>query len=173
MSVIATLVVGCDGSTTRDGSSRGLSTPPDRRRFLITHRSAGAIVIGPQTAEADPYLAKHCPVYVLSRRDTLELPVGLTHLHTPDNSALIQAMQKIRNENPDPIVVESGAHLLTKLVNLGLIDVLQLSISPLAGDSKKIEIHQLLDSFNIIEDVDENGTRLLECRYKGDTTDSK
>jgi riboflavin biosynthesis pyrimidine reductase len=63
--IIATLVVGSDGSTSKDGSSRGVSSSADRSRFLERRRSVDAILIGGNTARNEPYRKTPVPVVVV------------------------------------------------------------------------------------------------------------
>ena len=173
MTIIASLVVGSDGSTSLRGNSAALSTQADRSRFLLMHRGAGAIIIGSSTAQADPYRAQKCPVYVFSRRADADISAPLILVHTPDDDAINNAVQRIQAENKSPVVVEAGPSLLLKLINLGLIDSLQLSISPLSGGEHRITIDDLLAQFSIVKREVVDGTELLECRYKGNSTNSK
>jgi riboflavin biosynthesis pyrimidine reductase len=63
--VIATLVVGSDGSTAKDGSSRGVTSTLDRARFLERRRHVDAILIGGNTARCEPYRKTPVPVVVI------------------------------------------------------------------------------------------------------------
>jgi riboflavin biosynthesis pyrimidine reductase len=64
--IIATLVVGSDGSTAKDGSSRGVTSTLDRARFLERRRHVDAILIGGNTARTEPYRKTPVPVVVIS-----------------------------------------------------------------------------------------------------------
>ena len=55
MAVFASLVVGSDGSTTKGGNSRGITSGVDRTAFLSRRRSADFLLIGGETARAEPY----------------------------------------------------------------------------------------------------------------------
>jgi riboflavin biosynthesis pyrimidine reductase len=70
------------------------------------------------------------------------------------------------------IVVEAGASLLAAFIDVGVIEILELSISPIAGDGDFINLAELLSTFEILSDLDVDGTRLLECRYQRNSTDS-
>ena len=70
------------------------------------------------------------------------------------------------------IVVEAGASLLTALINVGVIDEWELSISPIEGDGDFIDFESLLAKFDVSEELVADGTRLLQCRYKGDSANS-
>lgn len=63
------------------------------------------------------------------------------------------------------IVIEAGPQLLTTMIDAGVVDVLQLSISPIKGDGNFIDLDSLLNKFVIDSDEIIEGTRLLQCRY--------
>jgi riboflavin biosynthesis pyrimidine reductase len=70
------------------------------------------------------------------------------------------------------IVVEAGALLLGALIDAQVIEILELSISPIAGDGGFIDLDALLAKFEITEDEVVDETRLLKCRYNRYSTDS-
>ncbi|MEY4970349.1 MAG: hypothetical protein RLZZ277_580, partial [Actinomycetota bacterium] len=80
--------------------------------------------------------------------------------------------RRIDERIEEDIVVEAGGQLLLAMVNAGVIDQLELSISPINGDGNFIEKDHLLKNFTIISDEEIDGTRLLQCRYQGNSTDS-
>ena len=90
MAVIATLVVGADGSTTKGGTSQGVTSGADRAQFLEHRRLADCIFIGGNTARTEPYLRTPVPVVVISHQ--LNNPLAsnpLAHLwsnHNCDNA---------------------------------------------------------------------------------------
>lgn len=171
MSVIASLVVGSDGASSIHGSSQGLSTDEDRKRFLHLHRMADAIVIGRMTAESEPYKNAHCPVYVVTKNSELELDSHFTRLVVKENSELVRSFDDLKRKYRT-LVIESGYSLLRTCITLDLVDELWLSITPLKGDSGFINAEDLLTKFTIEEDQTINGTRLLKCRYQRNSTNS-
>ena len=62
------------------------------------------------------------------------------------------------------IVVEAGAELLLALIRTGVIDQLELTISPIDGDGHFVSVEELLQHFSIVEEDVIDGTRLLKCR---------
>lgn len=70
------------------------------------------------------------------------------------------------------IVVEAGASLLGALIEAQVIDILELSISPVAGDGNFIDLDALLSQFEITDEEVIDETRLLKCRYNRNSTDS-
>ena len=67
MRVTVTLVVGADGSTTKNGNSAGVSNTVDRTAFLARRRNADCIIIGGNTARTEPYHRTPVPVIVISK----------------------------------------------------------------------------------------------------------
>ena len=170
MTITATLVVGSDGSTSQSGNSRQISTPEDRQRFLALHRSADAIIVGGKTIEADPYAGARCPVYVFTQNKEKTFSAPFLTVHTDANNNLSKALTEISERHPH-VVIESGQRLLLALIETGLVEYLELSITPITNGENAIDIDSLLKKFVIIEDVTINATRLLKCRYQGNATD--
>ena len=67
MSVVATLVVGSDGSTSKESRSAGISSPEDRKAFLQRRREVDVIIVGGNTARHEPYNRTPVPLVVISR----------------------------------------------------------------------------------------------------------
>lgn len=173
MALIASLVVGRNGATTLGGKSRPLSTPSDRERFLKRHRSASAFIIGKKSAILESYAATNVPIFVFSRNsDALTLPHPLMQQVTVNRGDLEEISRRIDQRIDGEIVVEAGVSLLTALINVGVIDLWELSISPIEGDGDFIEYQSLLIKFDVSEEATADGTRLLQCRYKGDSANS-
>ncbi|CAN2206092.1 hypothetical protein MCEJIRE27_00874 [Candidatus Nanopelagicaceae bacterium] len=173
MALIASLVVGSNGATSLAGNSRPLSTPSDRERFLKRHRSASAFIIGKKSAILESYAATDVPIFVFSRNsDALNLPHPLMQQVTVNRGDLGEISRRIDQRIEGEIVVEAGVSLLTALINAGVIDQWELSISPIEGDGDFIDYETLLLKFDVSEEVAADGTRLLQCRYKGDSPNS-
>lgn len=172
MAVIASLVMGSNGATSIEGSSRGLSTPPDRERFLARHRSASAFIIGRESAARERYLSEDTPIFVFTRNTT---PL---HFENPamqqinSSLGLQELVRLIDSRIEGQIVIEAGPTLLTALVAESCVDRLELSITPIEGDGNFLDCEELLQNFEIEKELTIDGTRLLECRYKGNATHS-
>mgnify|MGYP006186857029 CR=1 FL=1 len=140
MTVIASLVVGSNGATSLDGLSRGLSTAADRSRFLHRHRRAAAFIIGKQSALIENYGQSAVPIFIFTRStQRLELPHPMMQQVTVDRN-LREITQLIDLRITGDIVVEAGASLLGALIEAQVIDILELSISPIAGDGDFIDL---------------------------------
>lgn len=172
MTVIASLVVGSNGAASLHGSSRGLSTPPDRARFLKRHRGAAAFIVGKKSAVSESYSTSQVPIFIFTRLlEKLELPHPMMQQITVDRD-LAEITQRIDQRVAGDIVVEAGPALLMALVEVGVINTLELSITPIEGDGDFISLEELLSYFEIVSEEDIDGTRLLQCRYKGNSTHS-
>lgn len=171
MAVIATLVVGSNNATSKGGQSSPLSTPPDRRRFLALHRSASAIITGRTSALVEDYSKTTAPIFVFTRKlERLSLPHPMMEQVTI-NQNLVEVTKAIASRFNGDVVVEAGIELLHALIELGAIDELALSISPVAGDGDFINVEDLLSRFFIEHEIIEDDTRLLKCRYQGNSAD--
>jgi riboflavin biosynthesis pyrimidine reductase len=172
MALIATLVVGANGATAMGGNSSQLSTPPDRARFLSLHRSAAAIITGKYSAKSEDYSQTKVPIYIFTRSG---LELSLLHPYMQSMKVegnLAEASREIQSRFSGNVVVEAGPQLLQALIGAGVVDELQLSISPIDGDGNFIEITELLKDFEIESEEVVDGTRLLKCRYRGDAANS-
>jgi riboflavin biosynthesis pyrimidine reductase len=83
---------------------------------------------------------------------------------------LLEITKLIDLRIPGDIVVEAGSTLLMALVEAGAIDFLELTLSPIAGDGDFIDVAELISHFEVIEEIDIDGTRLLQCRDKSYAT---
>jgi riboflavin biosynthesis pyrimidine reductase len=172
MALIATLVVGANGATTLGGNSSRLSTTPDRTRFLTLHRSAAAIITGKRSALFEDYSLTKVPIFIFTRSD---LELSLTHpemQRVKIEGNLAEVSRDIQNQFSGDVIVEAGPELLVAMIGVGVIEELQLSISPVNGDGNFIDTAKLLSNFAIESDEVLDGTRLLQCRYRGDAANS-
>jgi ribosomal protein L30E len=167
MSVIATLNIGANGATSLAGSSVGLSTAEDRKRFLALHRRAGAYVLGQKSAANELYTSSAAPVIILSRTLESRMKDGQEIINS--SVGLEVVMRAIKTRFPAPIVVEAGPSLLLALVKKGCIEEIELSLSPIDGDGDFIDQSEITSHFTMLSDDTIKGTRLLHGRYNGDS----
>jgi dihydrofolate reductase len=171
MALIASFLVGANGATSLAGKSSPLSTASDRERFLKRHRSAGAFIIGKKSAAIEDYSRSQVPIFVLSRKsELLTFSHPLMQQVTVNRGDLAEITRRIDQRITGDVVVEAGASLLTALIEAGAIELLELTISPLQGDGDFVELDQLLRHFECSEILKADGTRLLQGRYKSDST---
>ena len=161
MAVIATLVMGADGSTTKGGTSQGVTSGADRAQFLEHRRLADCIFIGGNTARTEPYLRTPVPVVVISHQ--LDNPLAsnpLAHLWSLSPVAgLVRAIGKFGPR----IHVEAGATMISELIAAGQIDQLELSITSVTGGEMRVDIDALLEVFTTREEKVIDGTRFISA----------
>jgi riboflavin biosynthesis pyrimidine reductase len=161
MTVTVTLVVGADGSTSKNGNSSGVSSAADRTEFLSRRRLADCILIGGNTARSEPYHRTPVPVVVLSR--SLINPIAdnrLAHCWNLSPEKAIKRAQKTFGPN---IHVEAGIAIIKELLGADLVDVLELSITDVVGGEDRIDIEQLLSHFLIGQERTVAGTRFISA----------
>jgi riboflavin biosynthesis pyrimidine reductase len=161
MAVIATLVVGADGSTMKDGSSQGVTSGADRANFLAHRKLADCIIIGGNTARTEPYLHTPVPVIVISRGD--ENPLAANPLAHFWNLSPVAALDRAIATFGPRVHIEAGASLITELISEGRIDQLVLSVTQVVGGEKRVNIESLLQGFTRIDESESEGTRFISA----------
>ncbi|CAB4607745.1 unannotated protein [freshwater metagenome] len=157
MPVIASLVVGSDGSTSKDGRSAGVSSAADRRAFLARRRNASALLIGGNTARNEPYQKTPVPVVVVSKSMLNPLSNNRNaHWWNCDPVEALARAQRLFGEN---IVIESGVSIIEELIAAKKIDRLELSVTSVTGGEDKVDYKKLLSKFaSITERIEEDTT---------------
>lgn len=145
MSIVATLVVGSDGSTSRESHSAGVSSAADRQVFLQRRRQVDCIIIGGNTARHEPYNRTPVPLVVISR--SLVNPVQGNHLALLWNCSPMQAVEKARAQFGEKILIEGGITMINELIEHTIIDQLELSVTPATGGDERIDWKVLLAKF--------------------------
>jgi riboflavin biosynthesis pyrimidine reductase len=162
MAVFASLVVGSDGSTTKGGNSRGITSGVDRTAFLSRRRSADFLLIGGETARAEPYHRTPVPVVISSRSMINSLADNrLAHWwNLSPTAALAKGVKKFGAS----VLVESGPSLIDDLLLNNALDGIHLSITSVTGGENPIDIAALLANFAEIERHEVDGTQFIEAR---------
>lgn len=156
MSVIASLVVGSDGSTSKDTKSAGVSSPADRRSFLARRRNVDCIIIGGHTARNEPYNRTPVPLVVLSR--SLVNPVIGNHLALMWNASPADAVERALRTFGSNILIEGGYSMISELIDANLLDGLELSVTPESGGEGIIDWKELIARFDSYERTEDEGT---------------
>ena len=162
MSVFASLVVGADGSTSKNGSSSGISTGADRTTFLARRRNADFILIGGQTARTEPYHRTPVPVVVASHSMINALADNrLAHWwNLPPVSALEKGVKKF---GPN-VLVEAGPQLIAELIQARVLDGIYWSITSVTDGEDVINVDELLSNFTSIDRNEIEGTFFIEAK---------
>lgn len=156
MSIVATLVVGADGSTSKESRSAGVSSPQDRQQFLQRRREVDCIIVGGNTARHEPYNRTPVPLVVISR--SLVNPVQGNHLALFWNCSPVQAVEKARKLFGDKILIEGGITMINELIDNKVIDRLELSVTQATGGDDRIDWKELLARFKSCESREVEGT---------------
>jgi riboflavin biosynthesis pyrimidine reductase len=156
VSIVATLVVGSDGSTSKESRSAGVSSVADRQVFLQRRREVDCIIIGGNTARHEPYNRTPVPLVVISR--SLVNPVQGNHLALLWNCSPEQAVKKARIQFGDKILIEGGISMINELIDHGVINQLELSVTPASGGEERIDWKGLLARFSHCSSREVEGT---------------
>ena len=156
VSVVATLVVGSDGSTSKESRSAGISSPEDRKAFLQRRREVDVIIVGGNTARQEPYNRTPVPLVVISR--SLVNPVQGNHLALFWNCSPAKAVEKASTLFGEKILIEGGISMINELISLNLIDQLELSVTPAIVGEDTVDIKELLSHFAQVSQREEAGT---------------
>lgn len=149
MSTVATLVVGQDGSATKNASSINISSKADRANFLNRRRHVDVIIIGGNTARNEPYKRTPAPLIVCSRNSVnpvIENPIAQMWNCSPS-----EAVDKARKLFGVNILVEGGPKMIMDLVDNQKIDQLELSLTQASGGENIVDWQLLLSKFKNVE----------------------
>jgi len=156
VSIVATLVVGTDGSTSKESRSAGVSSPADRKIFLQRRREVDCIIIGGNTARHEPYNRTPVPLVVISR--SLVNPVQGNHLASLWNCSPVQAVEKARTQFGQNILIEGGITMINELIGHNVIDRIELSVTPASGGEDRIDWKALIAQFAHCQSHEVDGT---------------
>ena len=162
MSVFASLVVGSDGSISKGGNSREISSGIDRTTFLERRRSADFLLIGGETSRCEPYHRTPIPVVVSSRSMINSLADNrLAHWwNLSPAAALAKGIEKFGGN----VLVESGPAILYQLLLSKALDGIYLSITKVSDGENPIDIAGLLEKFNEVSRTEIEGTIFIEAK---------
>jgi len=139
VSIIATIVVGTDGSSSIGGSSTEVTSADDRATFLQRRRLVDCIIIGGNTARNEPYIKTPVPLVIVSRQEHPNLPAA--HVWNLDPK---DALDRARKEFGENILIEGGASFISYLFEKNLVDVLELSVTSATGGADIFDYEKYL-----------------------------
>ena len=161
MSIVATIVVGADGSSTISGSSSEVTSTADRATFLQRRRLVDCIIIGGNTARNEPYSKTPVPLVVVSRQAHPNLPAA--HVWDLDpKDALTKALQEF-GEN---ILIEGGASFISYLLEQNLVDVLELSVTNSTGGADIFDYKKFLSLAHRVTEKVVSDTTFYTAEFK-------
>ena len=156
--------MGQDGSTAKDGSSAGVSTNTDRERFLKRRREFDCIIIGGNTARNERYAITPCPLVVISRHPSNVLITNPNAFWW--NLEPAEALAKAKREFGPDVLIEAGPTLLNEFLKAGLVDQLEISITPIVGGEYLINLNDALRGFEVTNDELVNETRFVTAKKR-------
>ena len=159
MTVVASIVLGADGSTT---PSRLVSNDIDRKDFLARRRSMDCILIGGNTARTERYENTPAPLVVMTRNseELKSIYKEATFLSCSPIKAISYCFRKFGST----VGVEVGPDLLIEMIRADLIDELHLTITNKTGATNPHTPEEFLEKLQVISDEDKEGTRLIVAR---------
>ena len=161
MSTVATLVVGQDGSATKNSSSANITSVADREIFLNRRRHVDVIIIGGNTARNESYRRSPVPVIVCSRGSIN--PLEENPIAQIWNCSPSEAVDKARKLFGDNILIEGGPKMIMDLVDNQKIDQLELSLTQVSGGENIVDWQLLLSKFKNIEVKQIDGTHFYSA----------
>ena len=157
MWIRANLVLGAQGQSTYQGSSKGLSSRFDRARFHQIRGESQVILIGGQTARHEPYAKTPMPLVILSGSGDIPTAVRAN----PDvriwNCSPSEAIAQLRAEGLTKILVEAGGLILQQLSEANLLDGLYLTQTNSDIGEKRIDVEQLTCHMELVSVEDSDG----------------
>jgi riboflavin biosynthesis pyrimidine reductase len=162
--VTANFVSSVDGAVSVDGRSAGLGSPADKQIFVLGRRLADVVMVGAGTVLIEGYRPAKLPIAVVTARGTLtpELPLFTDAAKPPivitcaaarlpelpadvivageDEVDLPLAVSELAARGLHKINLEGGPRLFGSMIAAGMVDALNLTMSPLlaVGDASRI-----------------------------------
>jgi len=149
MSVIANLVLGSDGSTTLDGSSKSLSSANDRKRFHELRAQASVILIGGNTARSEPYAVTPVPLVVITKSGDIPESVRSNPMANIWELDPVSAVEKVLNQFGESVLIEGGMKLIEELLVANKIDELYLTLSEKSGGENIYDLSAMTRDFTV------------------------
>lgn len=150
--VVANLVIGSDGSTSKNGSSMDLSSPADRARFHEIRSKSDAILIGGATARREPYKKTPLPLFIVTHSLVKLQPKNqlARQLNVDPITALYEIEKFFAAREQAQLLVEAGPKLLQILIDNRKINKLHLTINHATTGENKIDVDKLIKNFRLL-----------------------
>jgi len=118
----ANLVLGADGQSTYEGSSKALSSRFDRARFHAIRAESQVILIGGNTARIEPYAKTPVRLIVLSKSGNIPSAVADNPAAEIWDLSPAQAIHRLHNEGIERILIEAGISIIQELCSQNILD---------------------------------------------------
>jgi riboflavin biosynthesis pyrimidine reductase len=159
--VVATLVIGSDGSSAIEGNSASVTSPADRENFLRRRRMVDCIIIGGNTASSEPYAKTPVPLVIVSRFTHPDLPKAHVWNCTPE-----EAIRRATKEFGGNVLIEAGPSFISNLIDHGVIDVLELSETSNSGGTNYFDKSKYLSLASSVDEKTVDGTIFYTAYFK-------
>lgn len=152
LNVVANLVVSSSGATSKNGSSIGLSSPADRKRFHELRSESDAILIGGSTARREPYKKTPIPLFIITHSIVRLQPKNplAKQLNLSPAAALDEISNIFKNKQHAQLLVEAGPKLLMAMIEENLINTLHLTVNHKEDGENKINLTELVKNFDLL-----------------------
>ena len=135
--VRANFICDSSGHYKVDGSSRGLSSPDDRKLISHLRSITDAVIVGGETARAEQYRQSTRFETLVFTRHPETLPAGLKPLEFQDRDSLRELFWGLRGDHTS-ILIEAGPTLLRSFLEWRQVDQLCLTINGLERPAQAI-----------------------------------
>ena len=78
----------------------------------------------------------------------------------------VEALAKAKREFGPDVLIEAGPGLLNEFLSAGLVDQLEISITPITGGEHSIDLNDALRGFEITEDRMVEETRFVTAKKR-------
>ena len=161
MWIRANLVLGEDGQSTFEGSSKALSSRFDRAKFHAIRAESQVILIGGNTARIEPYGKTPVRLIVLSKSG--DIPVSVQGNTSAEiwNLSPAQAISRLRDEGVERILVEAGISIVRELSAENLLDGIYVTHTNFDKGENVVDIESLTQNMVIESAEDSDGESFM------------
>jgi riboflavin biosynthesis pyrimidine reductase len=164
VAIKANLVIGSDGATTKNGSSKELSSAADRARFHKLRENISAILIGGNTARTEPYATTPVQLVIVSATNQIPKDVRNNPLAIVWNISPLEAVMRIQDEFGEEILVEGGPELVQELLDGDVIDELFITQTSISSGENQVSLRKITEGFDEISREEVSGDLFLHFR---------
>jgi len=119
------------------------------------------IIIGGNTARSEPYAKTPVPLVIVSRFAHPDLPKAHVWNCTPE-----EAIKRATKEFGGNVLIEAGPSFISSLINNGVIDVLELSVTSSTGGTHFFDKSKYLSIASAVDEKKVDGTIFYTAYFK-------